>query len=505
MQEPAPAMPPHSDEAEQAVIGALLLDNDAWGRVAGIIGEPDFYRGDHRAIWHAAAGLIEAGQPADVVTVGAALEASRELDQAGGLGYLAALAHNTPSAANAGHYAGIVAEKAKRRALAALGNRLADAATGAEPLADLAAKAADELAGLAVSKQAAQSRLLVPVGELIGQPARVEWLVRGMIERESLALLFGDSGAGKSFVALGITAAIATGTDWHGHRTAAGPVAFLAGEGHGGISRRLKAIEIHQGIGIKDAPIFVSRRAVAMLDAKAVDALVSELDALPEPPALIVIDTVARAMSGGDENAASDVSGFVAACDRLKSRYRAAVLLIHHVGHGSKDRARGSSALRASLDVEMLLSRPSGTDGVVSLTATKLKDGAPFAPHYFEMTPVSLPWLDDDGEPINSAVLTPADHAASDLEQASSAAALSRHDVQALDVLRELSAKAAASIGEWRKACEERGILAGKTPEATERAMSRTKSRLLSAGLIEPGIRKGIYLPTASKVETHDA
>lgn len=112
-------LPPHSIESEQSVLGALLQDNDAMDRIAGQIGEEDFYRADHRLIWRQIARIIDANKPADVVTVAEALESSGQLDNAGGLAYLAEIAQNTPSTANIRRYAEIVRGRALRRNLLA--------------------------------------------------------------------------------------------------------------------------------------------------------------------------------------------------------------------------------------------------------------------------------------------------------------------------------------------------------------------------------------------------
>ena len=121
-------LPPHSVEAEQAVLGGLLLDNQAWDRIADLVGEEDFYRQDHRQILRAIALLIDAGKPADAVTVAEALRGRDELENAGGLAYLAALAGNTPSAANIRRYAEIVRERAVLRRLVDTATQIADSA-----------------------------------------------------------------------------------------------------------------------------------------------------------------------------------------------------------------------------------------------------------------------------------------------------------------------------------------------------------------------------------------
>jgi len=121
-------VPPHSIEAEQAVLGGLLLDNNAFDRVADVLREDDFYRHDHRLIWHQVARLIERGQPADVVTVLEALQNAGKADEAGGLVYLNALAQETPSAANIRRYAEIVRDRGILRRLISTADEISSAA-----------------------------------------------------------------------------------------------------------------------------------------------------------------------------------------------------------------------------------------------------------------------------------------------------------------------------------------------------------------------------------------
>src|SRR3954464_13126155 len=120
--------PPHSIEAEQSLLGALLLDNQAFDRVADLVTAEDFYRDDHRRIWRPIAKLIEQSKPADVVTVSEAVEASEDKDRTGGPAYLGALAQNTPSALNIRRYAELVREKAVQRRLAHVATEIAEGA-----------------------------------------------------------------------------------------------------------------------------------------------------------------------------------------------------------------------------------------------------------------------------------------------------------------------------------------------------------------------------------------
>lgn len=120
-------MPPHSIEAEQSVLGGLMLDNDAWDRVAEKVVEQDFYLRAHRFIFAAMSRLAEATQPIDIITVSEDLEANQQLDDVGGFAYLGEIAKNTPSAANILAYADIVRERAVVRDMIGVAHDIADA------------------------------------------------------------------------------------------------------------------------------------------------------------------------------------------------------------------------------------------------------------------------------------------------------------------------------------------------------------------------------------------
>lgn len=121
-------LPPHSVEAEQSVLGGLLLENDALDRIADILSGGDFYRHDHRLIYEHICKLIERNKPADIVTVAESLDSSAELSGVGGIAYLGALAQNTPTAANIRRYAEIVRERAVMRKLVEVGSSIAESA-----------------------------------------------------------------------------------------------------------------------------------------------------------------------------------------------------------------------------------------------------------------------------------------------------------------------------------------------------------------------------------------
>jgi hypothetical protein len=236
------------------------------------------------------------------------------------------------------------------------------------------------------------------VGDLQYRPP--EFLVALLIETSVLALIFGDPGCGKSFIAIDLALCVATGTPFHGHAVKRGPVFYIAGEGFNGLARRFAAWSKARGVDIKGAPLFVSTRPAQFLDAgsaKAVAEAVQGLAAQHGAPALIVIDTLARNFGPGDENSTSEMGQFIAAIDDLKAQFRGcAVLIVHHTGHGDKQRARGAMALKGALDCEYRVGKDGAT---VKLINTKMKDAEPPATLAFTLNSVDL------GNGASSAVL----------------------------------------------------------------------------------------------------
>lgn len=144
-------LPPHSVEAEQSILGGLMLDNSGWDRIADLLHGGDFYRRDHQLIFEAIGALSEKSIPSDVVTVSEHLEKCSQLDDAGGLAYIASLARDTPSAANIKAYAEIVRERSMLRELIRVGGEIAGSAhandgRGAADLVDEAERKVFEIA-----------------------------------------------------------------------------------------------------------------------------------------------------------------------------------------------------------------------------------------------------------------------------------------------------------------------------------------------------------------------
>ena len=218
-----------------------------------------------------------------------------------------------------------------------------------------------------------------------------EFVIEGLIETETLGLIFGDPGCGKSFLAVDIALSVASGTQFHGRDTRQGAVFFIAGEGHNGLARRFAAWSKSRKVDLTSVPLFKSERAAQFLDSASSDAVaeaVSELAASHGPPSLIIIDTLARNFGAGDENNTKDMSEFVAAIDSLKARFPScSVLIVHHSGHSEKQRARGAMALKGALDCEFRVQK---NDHQLALVNTKMKDAEPPLDMYFRFESVDL-------------------------------------------------------------------------------------------------------------------
>lgn len=235
-----------------------------------------------------------------------------------------------------------------------------------------------------------------------------EYLIAGLIETETLSLLFADPGSGKSFIALDIAACVATGQPFHGREVRQGAVIYICGEGNNGINRRLIAWDRHHKRNRTGAPLYVSSMAAQFLSPEHVKLIIEKINQAAMEAgsvALIIIDTLNRNMGGGDESSTADMTAFIAAVDEVKDRYDAAAMIVHHTGHGNKERGRGSSAMLGALDAEYRVEKEGE---VITVTNTKMKDAAPPPPIAFELVEVEV-GTSRLGEPITSAALTETD------------------------------------------------------------------------------------------------
>lgn len=328
----------------------------------------------------------------------------------------------------------------------------------------------------------------VSAGDMPIKP--IAWLIDKYIEQDAFAVMFGPPGKGKSFVALGLSCCIATGEEFHGHAVKQGSVFYIAGEGHNGLARRLRAWSLHNNVELKGAPLFVSDGATDLANtanAAQVAAAVQQLaDKTGQTPVLIVVDTLARNF-GGDENSATEVGNFIRHVDtHLRHKWKATVLIVHHSGKDGDRGARGSSALKGAADAEYEVSR-NDDDKIIRLTPRKMKDAEEPPPLAFEL--VGVPLLDNRGNPVSGAALRLTEYTAPALAATSG---MGKNQQKVLAVLEQLHQEIAARLASqgrqdqsvliehehWRQRCEAEGIARNRYKEARDALLKRNAIRL---------------------------
>jgi hypothetical protein len=318
--------------------------------------------------------------------------------------------------------------------------------------------------------------LFIDAYELLNRNISIDYLIKDLIETPSTGLMFGESTAGKSFLALAMALSAATGADWLGNEVCrTGPVFYLCGEGQKGIPRRIKAWLMHYGVTLKEGMLKVSRHRIE-LDEKSAELVRLEVEAMAAKygrPSLVIIDTLARHLPGSsDENSAKDVGAFINAVDYLRDALRCVMLIVHHSGKKALEVGRGSSALKAAMDFEIQV-RP----GIV--TYTKQKDGELPEPFGFDLLNVEI----DFG--ISSAVAVP-----SAIDPAANFK-LSKQVRLAYDCLKMAVSSAGENrveIVKWRQ--DFYANLGSVKDETKKSAFSRAEKKLIEVGaiLVEEGI-----------------
>jgi RecA-family ATPase len=230
----------------------------------------------------------------------------------------------------------------------------------------------------------------------------VEWLIDNVLPKRAFCALYGPPGSYKSFVALDIAEAVATGRPWMGREVqAAGAVLYIAGEGFGGIGARIKACKMHNRTQA-GAEIYVIRAAINMRSsADDFDLLVASIKDLVEKTGvqfeLVQIDTLARAFGGGNENNSEDMGAFIHNAGRIQRMLGCAMMVLHHSGKDATKGLRGHSSLLGAVDTQLELMKIDATPNTSSpiagsgiLTISKQKDGQDGVKIGFEMVKVEI-------------------------------------------------------------------------------------------------------------------
>jgi hypothetical protein len=317
-------------------------------------------------------------------------------------------------------------------------------------------------------------------------------LVRGIIERNQISLTAGETGAGKTFLNLDRDLHIAAGWDWFGHPVSQGAVVYVAGEAGRSIINRVAAFKQHYDLDDADLPFAAITSSIDLCHPETGDLaqLVETITAAGLGPlALVEIDTVSRALAGGDENSAADMGMLVRSLDHLRDKLDCHVSAIHHFGKDASRGPRGHSLLKAAMDTVIELSRDAATR-VSRATIVKQRDGATEGEITFRLIPLEL-GFDAAGDKVTSCVVSPAEAAPAK----GKAPRLSPAQARAMDLL----ADAIHSVGQvppscnhipvgvscveedvWRRYCYEGAISAGDQ-NAKRMAFKRAAEALLAS------------------------
>jgi RecA-family ATPase len=234
------------------------------------------------------------------------------------------------------------------------------------------------------------------------------YLIKGWLGRGQMSVVYGPSNVGKSFFCLDMALCVSASVDWQGSKVKGGPVLYLATEG--GNAFQSRCVALRKQYGIFDAPLAVRPSPVDLLrpeaDMAGLIELCKQIEAdTGEPLAMIVIDTLSRAMAGGDENGPTDMTSFIANADALRDVTGAHIMIVHHSGKDTAKGARGHSSLRAATDTEIELEVE---DKMRTATATKQRDLEPQDPFVFTLKVHEL-GKDEDGDAVTTCTIDQAD------------------------------------------------------------------------------------------------
>jgi AAA domain len=305
---------------------------------------------------------------------------------------------------------------------------------------------------------------------------RSSWALRPYLERDAVAVLYGDFGTYKSFVALDWALRVALGLPALGHPwpAASGPVIFISAEGRG-LAQRLRGWCIRNFPGetyaavLARAPLHCIEHPVNLSDLGCARALVARIAQLGIAPVCVVIDTMTRNSDGRIENSTADAATYLAIVDQeLRAHFRCAVLLTHHVGHTEKGRIRGPIVIAANTDALIRIERPDPDQRVAMLTVERLKDSDPLPPQALRASVVEVGVQDEDGQEITTLALEACESIAPELER-SFAVPRGKAQRQLLKALRaQDDATAIRTIADIREIGRKAGLSKGTAWSAAE-------------------------------------
>jgi len=319
------------------------------------------------------------------------------------------------------------------------------------------------------------------------------YLVRGLIPREGMIVVWGPPKCGKSFWAFDLGLHVALGWAYRGRAVKSGPVVYVACEGERGLRARAAAFRLQKlAESSDDLPFHL---VATQLDLVAdCPTLIADIKAqlAGDRPVLVVIDTLNRSMRGS-ENSDEDMGEYVKSLDAIRAAFSSAVLVVHHCGTNDK-RPRGHTSLTGAADAQIAVARQG--DGLITAKVEYMKDGIEGEVVASRLEPVDLGG-DDDGQPISSCIVAAADGEAGKVPI--SKPRLTGQTKTALDLLHKALAEAGeippashhipgsvrvVRVDLWQRYCETGGLSAGEDESASRKAFKRARDRLRELNLI---------------------
>jgi len=241
----------------------------------------------------------------------------------------------------------------------------------------------------------------ITLDQLYGQPLEIDWLIEDIMPSNSIGMVYGASGCGKSHIILSMAAMVANGLPWFDNETKKGSVLVMAGEGLGGIARRINAIEIENNLTIDRAKLHISDRAIGLDTIEGHKLVEQAIEELEEAPLIIFIDTLSRHLDESQENSNDDMARFINKLDQIRLKYKCTIVLVHHTGKSESQGARGASALKANVDFSF---KVSGENKTCSFACDKMKDADDaISAKYFAIKGIYLGKQSSKGKPITGA------------------------------------------------------------------------------------------------------
>jgi hypothetical protein len=416
---PAPATPlPANLEAERKLISDIFLNPFDFERFADIV-SADFYEHRYSRIWSCLHTIYDEGGVPCLEMVNDRLYQEDALADVGGQAHLESLKFDKSAELNADYLADLVRKYSAQRRAVNIGIALSTAAMRPEfdptIIADVR-KQLDTIEAATLGVSATQLRYPVVVDSETEELPMPQGLLGNLLYEDSIAFLYAKEGRWKSFVALSWALCVATGTPWLGRAVRPSSVLYIASEGARGTGQRIRAWKVHHGLS-GPSRLRVLGIPVNLLDPAAVQELIAAIRAqMEDPPALVVIDTLARSMPGGDENVTKDMNTITDSLGQIRMAFGGCcVLVVHHPGKEVAKGMRGSSALPANADTVIRIAGPNDNEPMqpgdaLSIVSEKAKDGETFESISF--TTQKVTWVrEDSGEIGNSLVVIGSDHA----------------------------------------------------------------------------------------------